>query len=57
MQTEQQPALMSCHGSVLICHCCFTADGIERAELGLPDQVMHELQAEAAVMSRMRHPK
>lgn len=33
------------------------ADSIVRAELGLPEEVMHDLQAEAAVMSRMRHPK
>ncbi|KAI7844166.1 hypothetical protein COHA_002301 [Chlorella ohadii] len=31
-------------------------DDITRGELQLPDRVMRELQAEAGVMSRMRHP-
>ncbi|PRW57024.1 Serine threonine- kinase CTR1 [Chlorella sorokiniana] len=31
-------------------------DDINRGELQLPERVMRELQAEAAVMSRMRHP-
>ena len=33
------------------------ADNIDRGELHLPEQVMRELHAEAAVMTRMRHPK
>ncbi|KAI7842018.1 hypothetical protein COHA_004219 [Chlorella ohadii] len=36
---------------VLICK-----DDIDSDQLQLPDRVLHELQAEAAVMSRMRHP-
>ncbi len=38
-------------------HPCTGADDITRGELQLPDRVMRELQAEAGVMSRMRHPK
>lgn len=33
------------------------ADDMASGQLQLPDRVLHELQAEAAVMSRMRHPK
>ena len=33
------------------------ADDINRGRLELPERVLRELQAEAAVMSRMRHPK
>ena len=33
------------------------AEDIGRGEIELPDKVMRELQAEAGVMARMRHPK
>lgn len=33
------------------------ADSIERGQLELPDKVVRDLHAEAAIMNRMRHPK
>ena len=37
--------------------CQLFAENMHRGQLELPDKVVHQLQAEAAVMSRMRHPK
>ena len=37
--------------------CLAATDDVERGQLELPERVLRELQAEAAVMSRMRHPK
>lgn len=33
------------------------SDDISRGQMELPERVLRELQAEAAVMSHMRHPK
>ena len=33
------------------------AEDLNRGQLELPERVLRELQAEAAVMSHMRHPK
>lgn len=33
------------------------SDEVTRGQLELPDKVVRNLQAEAAVMSHMRHPK
>ena len=37
--------------------CLLPTDDVDRGQLELPENVLRDLQAEAAVMSRMRHPK
>ena len=40
-----------------VCLSVGNAEDINRGRLELPERVLRELQAEAAVMSHMRHPK
>lgn len=60
--------LASIVSAILLCGCDHTlptscllhsylSDDVGRGQLELPERVLWELQAEAAVMSRMRHPK
>jgi hypothetical protein len=49
---------LCCHSSRhTACHTACHAEGVEQSpSLELPDEVMKQLQEEAVVMSRMRHP-